>query len=100
VLSTGGKMGMDLGSNPLYVKKNELLVHLQLTNGLLIKGSIHLANRVRLTDTLNFQTRDKPFLPVTNAQITNQSGETIMVPFIIINRMNILTCIPQKPVEN
>jgi len=81
--------------NPLYVSKETLNVSIVLSNRTQIEGTIHLAPRNRLTDVLNFQATEKPFLPVTNAHIVPPEGEEKSVPFLIINRHNIITCIPQ-----
>ncbi len=85
--------------NPLYVDKKRVLVHIQLINGVAIKGFLHLAHRVRLTDTLNFQTGDKPFLAVTDAQFITPDGESKAISFVVINRQQIVTCIPRQGVS-
>ncbi len=89
-------MGQSRGMNPLYVEKKNVLVHLQLSNGAEVKGFVHLAHRIRLTDTLNLQASDKPFLPLTDAQLITPDGEQKAVAFIVINRQNIITCISQQ----
>lgn len=90
-------MGARPAINPLHVDKKTVLVHLVLIDGLQIMGYIHLGPRIRLTDVLNYQAEDKPFLPITNAQLITHKGEKKAVPFIIINRNNIMSCIPQQP---
>jgi hypothetical protein len=87
-------------TNPLYVEKKLVLVYMHLTNGVQIKGHIHFAPRIRLTDTLNFQAGDKPFLPITDAQIITPSGKEFSVPFMVVNRQNIISCIPQEKVTD
>jgi hypothetical protein len=85
--------------NPLYVEKKMISVHMYLVNGMQIKGFIHFAPRIRLTDTLNFQVEEKPFLPVSQAQIITQGGEEISVPFMLVNRGDIICCIPLKKLK-
>ncbi len=79
--------------NPLYVEKKTILVHLHLVNGMQIIGHLHFAPRIRITDTLNFQVDDKPFLPITNVQIISPQGEETKAPFMVVNRKAIVSCL-------
>jgi len=87
----GGRENMQ---NPLYVEKELLPVYIVLTNGIVIKGNVHIAHRVRLTDTLNYGFHEKPFLPMTDSIITFPNGDKRKAPFLLISRLAIAMCIP------
>ena len=84
--------------NPLYqhTKTHAVPVMLTLADGSRVQGQLHLAPHLRLTDLLNRNTLDNPFLAVTEAQITLRSGEEVRYHFLTINRAMIVCCFPQE----
>ncbi len=82
--------------NPLRVTKRMVFVHLFLNDGIQIKGFLHLGPRIRFTDTLNFKPTEKPFLPVSDALMICKDGSEKTIPFMLVNRFNIASCVPRE----
>ncbi len=81
-------------ANPLYTPKIGERVYIYLVNGVKIEGILHMPPRTRLTDNLNKQVKEKPFIPLTDAKITDPDGKENQSPFIIINKNQITICVP------
>ncbi len=88
----GGKMNKDI----IYqkVKTTPIRIKLILVDGTKIEGCFHQPNSLRLTDMLNRNTQDSPFLAVTDANIVFADGEHAEYKFFTVNRAMVLCCFP------
>jgi len=86
--------------NPLHTYKISELVTIFLANMTKIVGQLHLPPNTRLVDMLNLYLREKPFIPLTNVEITYPNGEICKLPLTIINKTMVMLCFAQKDVES
>jgi hypothetical protein len=76
------------------VCKETELIYVLLQDGTRIRGDVHLPQSGRLSDLMNFQALERPFLAMTEAVVQLPSGSRYRVPFISVNRTTITTCFP------
>ena len=76
------------------VKTTPILVKVVLVDGIRVEGFIHQPPTLRLTDMLNRNTQDNPFLAVTDAHIRFPDGESLQYKFFTVNRAMIVCCFP------
>jgi hypothetical protein len=78
------------------VKTTPILVKVILVDGTKIEGHFHQPHSLRLTDMLNRNTQDSPFLAVTDANVVFANGEHAEYKFFTVNRAMILCCLPDE----
>ncbi len=76
------------------VRTTPILVKVILVDGTKIEGHFHQPHSLRLTDMLNRNTQDSPFLAVTDAHVIFPSGDHAEYKFFTVNRSMILCCFP------
>jgi len=76
------------------VKTTPIRVRVTLVDGSSIEGFLHQPPSLRLTDLLNRNTQDNPFLPITDAHIYKKTGEHSRCKFLTVNRSMIICCFP------
>lgn len=76
------------------VKTTPLRVKVHLVDGTRVEGCLHQPMSLRLTDMMNRNTRDNPFLAVTDANIIFPNGEHLQYRFFTLNREMIVCCFP------
>lgn len=81
-------------TNPLKVQKAQELVYIFMADQTRIAGKVHRSGR--LSDLLNHQANEKPFLSVTDATIVFPNGDSYSIPYITVNRVNICSCFPAE----
>ncbi len=95
-MSESERDGTKMNKNIIYqkVKTTPIRVKLILMDGTKIEGCFHQPNSLRLTDMLNRNTQDSPFLAVTDANVVFAGGEHAEYKFFTVNRAMILCCFP------
>lgn len=78
------------------VKTKPIRVKVTLSDGTIVDGCFHQPPSMRLTDHLNRNTKDNPFLAVTDAQVRLTNGELLNYRFLTVNRSMIVCCFPQE----
>ena len=79
------------------VKKETQLIILTLQDQTRIKGKVHLPSSGRLSDLMNHQAIERPFLAITDAVLRMPDGSRHNTDFLTVNRMTITTCFPAPP---
>lgn len=87
--------------NPLRVQKATQLIIVTLQDGTRIRGKVHLPQSGRLSDLMNHQAGERPFLAMTDAVIRLPDGSRHSSPFLSVNRHCVTTAFPteEKPVQ-
>jgi hypothetical protein len=80
--------------NPMKVQKETELIYVLLQDGTRIQGDVHLPQSGRLSDLMNFQALERPFLAMTRAIVQLPGGGRYRAPFISVNRTAVTTCFP------
>ncbi|MFW8601165.1 hypothetical protein ACOHYD_06745 [Desulfobacterota bacterium M19] len=95
-MSEAEKGGSETNKEIMYqkVRTTPIRIKLILVDGTKIEGCFHQPHRLRLTDMLNRNTQDSPFLAVTDASIIFAGGEHMEYKFFTVNRTMILCCFP------
>ncbi len=78
------------------VRTTPTLVKVILVDGTKIEGYFHQPHSLRLTDMLNRNTQDSPFLAVTDAHVIFTNGEHAEYKFFTVNRAMIICCFPDE----
>ncbi len=78
------------------IKTTPIMVKVILVDGTKIEGHFHQPNSLRLTDMLNRNTQDSPFLAVTDSHVIFPNGEHAEYKFFTVNRSMILCCFPNE----
>lgn len=81
-------------ANPLKVRKAQESVYILMADQTRITGNVHMSGR--LSDLMNHQANEKPFLSVTDATIVFPNGDKHSIPYVIVNRINICSCFPTE----
>lgn len=76
------------------VKTSPIRVRISLSDGSSVEGRLHQPPSLRLTDLLNRNTQDNPFLPLTDAYVYQANGEHSRYKFLTVNRAMIVCCLP------
>lgn len=80
--------------NPMKVRKETELIYVLLQDGTRIRGHVYLPQSGRLSDFMNYQALDRPFVAMTEAAVLLPDGSRYRAPFITVNRATITTCFP------
>ena len=83
-----------MDKRPLQTTKTAELLYIVMMDQTRIKGNVHLPAKGRLSDFLNHQAHDKPFLAITEATLLFPNGDKYTTPFIVVNRLNINSAFP------
>jgi len=78
------------------VKTTPIRVRVHLVDGTLVEGFVHQPPSMRLTDMLNRNTQDNPFLAVTDGQVVFAGGDHARYKFFTVNRAMIVCCFPTE----
>lgn len=101
---TGGRSDLDVASprtpNPMRVEKKTQLIVVILQDQTRIKGLVHLPSSGRLSDLMNYQAGERPFLAVTQAEIRLPDKTAHRAPFLAVNRNAVTTCFPTSKEED
>lgn len=76
------------------VKTTPIRVSFSLVDGARVEGLLHQPPSLRLTDLLNRNTQDNPFLPMTEAHVYRATGEHSRYNYLTVNRAMIVCCFP------
>ena len=96
----GGTAGMETSrANPMRVKKDTQRIFMILTDQTRIKGLVHLPQSGRLSDLMNHQAGDRPFLAMTDAVVRLPDGVRHKAEFLTVNRSAVTTCFPAPEEE-
>ncbi len=97
-MSESEKGGAQMNKNIIYQKVKTTLtrVKLILVDGTKIEGDFHQPHSLRLTDMLNRNTKESPFMAVTDANVIFADGEHVEYKFFTVNRAMILCCFPAE----
>ncbi|HFQ80594.1 MAG TPA: hypothetical protein ENK33_04375 [Desulfobacterales bacterium] len=76
------------------VRTTPVRIKLILVDGSKIEGTFHQPPNLRLTDMLNRNIQDNPFMAVTDANVVFADGEHAEYKFFNVNRNMILCCFP------
>ncbi len=79
-----------------YVKTRPILVEALLVEGIKVEGYLHLTTDHRLVDQLNNQTKETPFVALSDAKVLLPGGEWRQCDFFTVNRYKIICCIPKE----
>jgi hypothetical protein len=95
----GGELDLQgqLPVNPMRVKKDTQTIIVTLQDQTRIKGKVHLPSSGRLSDLMNHQASDRPFLAITDAVLRMPDGTRHTAQFLTVNRMTVTTCFPAPP---
>ena len=99
----GNKPGLGVESaraNPMRVKKDTQRIFMILTDQTRIEGLVHLPHSGRLSDLMNFQAADRPFLAMTEAVVRLPDGVRHKADFLTVNRNSVTTCFPAPDADD
>jgi hypothetical protein len=81
------------------VRKDTQPIILVLQDSTQVRGLVHLPSSGRLSDLLNHQTQDRPFISLTRAAVKLPDGTHHQAAFMAVNRSAVGLCIPiEEPV--
>ncbi len=78
------------------VKTTPIRVKVHLVDGTTVEGFVHQPPSMRLTDMLNRNTQDTPFLAVTDGNVVFADGDHAQYKFFTVNRSMIVCCFPTE----
>lgn len=81
------------------VKKDTQEIIVTLQDQTRIRGKVHLPSSGRLSDLMNHQASDRPFLAITEAVLRMPDGTRHNAGFLTVNRLSITTCFPSPEKE-
>ena len=90
-----------MARNPLQVNKEQQLVIVMLRDQTRVKGYVHLPASGRLSDFMNNQANERPFVAMTNVIVRLPDGTGHQAPFLSVNRLSVTACFPtaEEPPE-
>ena len=79
-----------------HVKTRPIRIEALMVEGIRVEGYLHLTTDHRLVDQLNNQTKETPFVALTDAKVYIPGKECQQFEFFTVNRYKIICCIPKE----